>query len=145
MGGRREGSAAEGDPGASRSPAHHDDDEVHAPVAGESGKRYPAPRSSSTGASSGRKFWRHFGDGIWPVGSLQENSLVEWWTLLQPIRTASQIEVEFVVFTRDAFAYQRVAPEAQRLRRLGMSYRAIGAALGEDEKTVRKALARSRV
>jgi hypothetical protein len=65
-----------------------------------------------------------------------------WWTLLRPIRTASQIDVELVIFTRDAFAYQRIAPEARRLRSLGMTYRAIGAALGEDEKTVRKALAR---
>jgi hypothetical protein len=34
-----------------------------------------------------------------------------------------------------------IGPEARRMRRLGMSLRAIGAALGVDEKTVRKALA----
>lgn len=50
--------------------------------------------------------------------------------------------MEFVVFTTDAFGFQRIGPEARRMRRLGMSLRAIGAALGVDEKTVRKALAR---
>jgi hypothetical protein len=43
-------------------------------------------------------------------------------------------------FTQDTFAYQRIGPEAERLRRLGMSFRAIGDALGVDDKQVRKAL-----
>jgi len=59
---------------------------------------------------------------------------------LQPIRTASEIDVEFVVFTREPFHFQRIRVEVARMRRLGMSLRAIGAALGVDEKTVRKAL-----
>ena len=62
------------------------------------------------------------------------------WTRLQPIRTASEIDLEFVVFTREAFQYQAIGPEADTMRRLGMSLRAIGAALGVDEKQVRKAL-----
>ncbi len=59
---------------------------------------------------------------------------------MQPIRTVALIDVEFVVFTRDAFAYQDIAGEVQRMRRLGMSLRAIGRGLGVDGKTVRKAL-----
>ena len=48
--------------------------------------------------------------------------------------------MEFVVFTQEAFQYQRIGPEARVMRRLGMSFRAIGAELGVDEKQVRKAL-----
>jgi len=62
------------------------------------------------------------------------------WTRLRPIRTVSLVELEFVVFTQDAFQYQRIGPEADTMRRLGMSFRAIGDALGVDEKQVRKAL-----
>jgi hypothetical protein len=62
---------------------------------------------------------------------------------LRPIRTIAEIELEFAVFTREAFEFQRIAGEAGRMRRLGMSLRAIGAVLGVDEKTVRKALAGS--
>ena len=65
-----------------------------------------------------------------------------WWTRLQPIRTVSEIDVEFVVFTTERFQFQRIGDEARRMRRLGMSLRAIGAAFGVDEKTVRKALRR---
>jgi DNA-directed RNA polymerase specialized sigma24 family protein len=54
------------------------------------------------------------------------------------------IELEFAVFARELFGFQRVAGEASRLRGLGMSLRAIGAALGVDEKTVRSALRRTR-
>jgi hypothetical protein len=50
------------------------------------------------------------------------------------------VELEFAVFTREPFGFQRIAGEAARLRRLGISLRAIGAALSVDEKTVRKAL-----
>jgi len=52
------------------------------------------------------------------------------------------VELEFAVFTREPFGFQRIAGEAGRLRRLGMTLRAIGAALGVDEKTVRNALRR---
>jgi hypothetical protein len=53
----------------------------------------------------------------------------------------SEIDVEFVVSTAEAFGFLRIGGEARRMRRFGMSLRAIGAALGVDEKTVRKALA----
>ena len=52
----------------------------------------------------------------------------------------SRVGLEFVVFTQEAFQYQRIGPEARVMRRLGMSFRAIGAELGVDEKQVRKAL-----
>lgn len=61
---------------------------------------------------------------------------------MRPIRTEAEIPLEFVVLTQDAFQWQRIEAEASRMRRLGMSFRAIGAALGVDEKQVRKALAR---
>ncbi len=46
------------------------------------------------------------------------------------------------MFTQESFQWQRIEAEASQMRRLGMSFRSIGAALGVDEKTVRKALAR---
>jgi hypothetical protein len=58
---------------------------------------------------------------------------------LRPIRTVAAVELEFAVFTHEPFGFQRIAGEAGRLRRLGMSLRAIGAELGVDEKTVRNA------
>lgn len=62
---------------------------------------------------------------------------------MRPIRTVAEVGLEFAVFTRDPFEFQRIAGEAGRLRQLGMSFRAIGLVLGLDGKTVRKALARS--
>jgi hypothetical protein len=50
------------------------------------------------------------------------------------------VELEFVVFTQDAFQFQRIGGRARIMRRLGMNLRAIGGELGVDEKTVRKAL-----
>lgn len=61
---------------------------------------------------------------------------------MRPIRTLAEIPLEFMVFTQEAFQWQRIAGEAATMRRLGMSFRAIGAALGVDDKTVRKALGR---
>lgn len=71
-----------------------------------------------------------------------ESPQIEWWTRLQPIRTAAEVLVEFVVFTREPLGWQRIADEARRMAKLGMSGRAIGRALGVDEKTVRKVLGR---
>jgi len=65
---------------------------------------------------------------------------VAWWTRLQPIRTASEVPLEFAVFTHEPFVYQRVGPEVRRMRNLGMTLEAIGRAVGVDEKTVRKIL-----
>ena len=52
----------------------------------------------------------------------------------------AEVELQFVVFTHEPFGFHRIAEEAGRLRRLGMSLRAIAPALEVDEKTVRKAL-----
>ncbi len=65
------------------------------------------------------------------------------WTRLQPIRTVAEVEVRFAVFTYEPFRFQEIAVEVGRMRRLGMSLRAIGRAVGVDEKTVRKVLGRS--
>lgn len=70
-----------------------------------------------------------------------DDSLPHKWRRLQPIRTVSEIEVDFAIFTSEPFGYQRIQGEARTMRKLGMSLRAIGAAMGVDEKTVRKALA----
>ena len=66
---------------------------------------------------------------------------MHWWTRLQPIRTAAEVPLAFAVFSSDAFRYQEIAAEARRMRRLGLRLRAIGRALGVDDKTVAKALA----
>jgi hypothetical protein len=50
------------------------------------------------------------------------------------------VELNCAVFTQEPFEFQRIAGEVGRMRVLGMGLRAMGAALGVDEKTVRKAL-----
>jgi DNA invertase Pin-like site-specific DNA recombinase len=69
------------------------------------------------------------------------SNLLRWWRPLQPIRTVAAIDWTSL-FTVEEFGYQRIGGDAGWMRRLGMSYRAIGAALRIDEKTVRKALSR---
>ncbi len=50
-----------------------------------------------------------------------------------------RVEVELAIFyPRSPFSTSGLATMARRMRRLGMSFRAIGAALGVDEKQVRK-------
>ncbi|RLB55958.1 MAG: hypothetical protein DRI90_19070 [Deltaproteobacteria bacterium] len=53
----------------------------------------------------------------------------------------AEVELEVAVFSSDPFQYQQIGAEACRMRKLGMSLRVIGRALGVNEKTVRKALA----
>jgi hypothetical protein len=57
-------------------------------------------------------------------------------TRLQPIRTVSEIELDFVVFTQDLFPFQAIAAEAQAMRRLGMTLQAIARALGVSKDGV---------
>ena len=63
---------------------------------------------------------------------------------MRPIRTAAEVRLEFPVFTREPFIYQRIGAEVRRMRRLGMTLQAIGGELGVDEKTVRNVLERAR-
>jgi len=67
----------------------------------------------------------------------------QWWTRLRAIRTVGELWVELSVAAHEPFMFQVIEPEARRMRRLGMTWRAIGAALGVDEGTVRNALARA--
>jgi len=53
------------------------------------------------------------------------------------------VPLELAIFTAEPFVYQRIRAGARQMRKLGMSLRAIGWALGVDEKTVRNTLARS--
>lgn len=62
---------------------------------------------------------------------------------MQPIRTVAEVALEFAVFTHEPFVYQRIGDEARRMRRLGMTFQAIGKALCVDEKTVRKVVGRA--
>lgn len=59
---------------------------------------------------------------------------------MQPIRTASEIEFEFQVFTQEPFLFQKIRGKAQKLHQLGMNFHEIGKALGVDEKTAKKAI-----
>jgi hypothetical protein len=52
----------------------------------------------------------------------------------------AEVEVGFVVFVAEASRSREIAAEAGRMRKLGMSLRAIGRAMAVDEKTVRNAL-----
>jgi len=59
---------------------------------------------------------------------------------MQPIRTVSEIEFEFSVFTQETFLYQQISQEAKKLHRLGVNFHQIGKVLGVDEKTAKKAV-----
>jgi len=63
-----------------------------------------------------------------------------WWTRLQPIRTAWEIAARISIKpTQQAPLYQRIAPKVTQLRLLGMSYNQIGQALHVSPSLARKA------
>jgi hypothetical protein len=64
-------------------------------------------------------------------------------TRLPPIRTAATLPLEFVVFPSETPIYLRIAPDVDRMQRLGMSISAISKALSLDHTTIRQAVARS--
>lgn len=64
----------------------------------------------------------------------------KWWTRSQRIRTAGELEFEATLFDSPPPAYLRIAPEAKRLRALGLSLTAIASHLGVTGKTVAKAI-----
>ena len=59
---------------------------------------------------------------------------------MQRIRTLSEIEFEMPLLTTTSFKYQELSEKAKKLRKLGMSYRQIGRALGVDSKLAKKAV-----
>ncbi|RIL12308.1 MAG: hypothetical protein DCC75_00660 [Proteobacteria bacterium] len=58
---------------------------------------------------------------------------------MERIRTISEIPFEVSILVKNNFKYQELSERAKRLRRLGMSYRQIGRALGVDGKVAKKA------
>jgi hypothetical protein len=70
-----------------------------------------------------------------------EGRRVEEWTRSQPIRTAGLLPVEFPILMREqSLTYQDIAPEAVRLRRLGMTDTLAASILGVTDKTIAKAV-----
>jgi len=59
---------------------------------------------------------------------------------LPPIRTISEIDLEFTLFVSEPFRYQEICEEAMRLYRLGMNCFQISKALSEEPKTIKRAL-----
>ena len=62
-----------------------------------------------------------------------------WWTLSQPIRTLSEINLEFSCQSRELFKYQEIAPVVKKLVQLGINDRQIAKQIGVDSKMVKKA------
>src|SRR5262249_34456693 len=70
-----------------------------------------------------------------------EDRRLREWTRSQPIRTAGLLLLEFPILTREqSFTYQRIAPEAVRLRGLGLTDALAARALGVTDKTIAKAV-----
>src|SRR5690606_39041757 len=83
------------------------------------GASYENPAAGAPVGGRGPKFPRDAGgkrDVACATSSNGSNSL-HWWTRLQPIRTASEIEVEFPIFTREPFGYHRIRSEARTMRK----------------------------
>jgi DNA-binding NarL/FixJ family response regulator len=66
----------------------------------------------------------------------------KWWTRSQRIRTFAEIPFEAAILDTDTPPiYEKIAPRALQLQRLGMSSSAIAKRLGITDKTVAKAIA----
>ncbi|MCX6117525.1 MAG: hypothetical protein NT027_08290, partial [Proteobacteria bacterium] len=63
-----------------------------------------------------------------------------WWTRLTPIRTTSEVPIEFSVFVSEPFRYQEISIKVQDLQKLGMNCHQISEALGEEYKTIKRAI-----
>jgi len=59
---------------------------------------------------------------------------------MQPIRTISEIDLEFPVFTSELFLYQKISLKVKQLHKLGMNVNQISDSLKIDNKTIKKAL-----
>jgi hypothetical protein len=96
------------------------------------GARYTQIRTTPRGeASHGER------EGQQPLGSSAER---EKWTPWERIRTLSEIDVEFPVFTEEPFLYQEIGPKALELQSLGMNYSQIAETLHVTDKTVAKGI-----
>ena len=63
-----------------------------------------------------------------------------WWTRLQPIRTAAEINAKIVIEPDLRIPiYQRLSSKVKKLHALGISFRTIGKNLGVDLKTAIRA------
>lgn len=60
---------------------------------------------------------------------------------MQPIRTAAEVALDFAVLTGNVPRFIAIAVDANRMAKLGMKVSMICHELGEDHKTVRRALA----
>ena len=68
----------------------------------------------------------------------------KWWTRLQPIRTLSEIPLEFSIPLDKPSILQVISEAASKLRDQGFSFRKIAKLLLVDEKTVRTAINRGK-
>jgi hypothetical protein len=63
-----------------------------------------------------------------------------WRTRVQPIRTASELDVRIMIsVNKQAILYKTFAVKAKQLHMLGISYETIGRSLNIGQETARKA------
>ena len=66
------------------------------------------------------------------------------WTWWEPIRTISEVPLEFTIPITKTFLFQSLSDAARSLKEKGLSYLAISKILGIDDKTVKKAILRGK-
>jgi transposase-like protein len=59
---------------------------------------------------------------------------------LRPIRTISEVDLEFTAFVSDPFRYQEISDKVRQLYELGMNCHQISDSLGEEYKTIKRSL-----
>lgn len=86
--------------------------------------------------------WAHVRRRALPLNHWKGGSnCLRWWTRTQRIRTAAEIPFEAALLeTAEPPLYQRIAPKAMRLWKLGLSLSRIARHLGVTDKTVAKSL-----
>ena len=76
-----------------------------------------------------------------PVTSTQPAGSPNLWTRSQRIRTAAEAPFEVALIdTAEVLLYQKIAPQAQHILQLGLSFSYIAKHLGVTDKTVAKAV-----
>ena len=66
------------------------------------------------------------------------------WTWWKPIRTISEVPLEFTIPITKTFLFQSLSDAARGLKAKGLNYLAISKILGIDDKTVKKAILRGK-